>query len=236
MGYDKYGINWKVWGNNSSSNQKKENPLLNVGKGWSTTGKKTQDEETGEVTKKEEITAKIKNAQFLPDDSTDFNKPCKVSVEIESSSGKSSPVTIALYGKYNGQEYNLQHEITANCKDNKAQAELKLFYVDPYYQDAVVNKKENASVDYIARCSMKGAKSTDSAPLTLPRISKSNVILFFVDDDGKNIANVKVTTNGGDVFTSDNSGKVEIPSVDGNSEVTVSKIELPVSTEPCNAT
>lgn len=235
MGYDKYGLDWNVWGTKSKGKSSSSNPLLDgIGKGWGQTKKSVVEEDEDAPKQTGPITAKLVNAAFLPDSTTDFNKPCKVKVEIESKEPVKTPVTFALWGRYNGQEYNLQHEAKADPKDNVATVELKLFYVDPYYNDAVVGKKPDITVDYIAKCTMKGAKGVDSDPLTLP--IKGMIVLSFEDDNVAPIEKVKVTLDSGAVYFSNAEGKVEIPQEGDCTEVNVVKIELPGEYEETTTT
>jgi hypothetical protein len=116
--------------------------------------------------KEEEITATLKTAQFLPDDETDFTKPCKIKVDIDGD--KTGQVTFALWAKYKGKEYDLQHQIKADSSNNQSSTDLKLFYVDDHYND-MQSGDASAKVDYFAKISMKGAKPITSELLTMPR-------------------------------------------------------------------
>ncbi len=228
MGYDKFGLDWNVWGSGSSSGSGSSNaPLGGIGSGWSSNpNQAVQDEVNEDTPGSTQTTARLRNAKFLPDESTDFNKPCKVQVEVESSQPVNSQVVIALWGKYKEEEYNLQHEIKAAPENGIASGELKLYYVDAYYDD-VASGVTGESVYYIAKCSLKGASPVDSEPLQMPLVE--GITLLFNDDDNKPIANVKVTIASGEEFLSDEEGKVVIPAPSDGSEVEVVKIELGVS-------
>jgi hypothetical protein len=134
-----------------------------------------------------------------------------------------SQVVINLWGKYKEEEYNLQHEIKVDPKDGIAQGELKLFYVDAYYDD-VASGATGENVFYIAKCSLKGANPVDSEPLQMPLVQ--GITLLFEDDDGMPISNVKVTIASGKEFLSGEDGKVLIPAEADGSEVEVVKIEI----------
>jgi hypothetical protein len=118
-----------------------------------------------EKKKEEAITATLKTAQFVPDDETDFTKPCKIKVDIDGD--KTGQVTFALWARYKGKEYDLQHQIKADSQNNKSTAQLKLFYVDEHFHD-IYGADPAAKVDYFAKVSMRGAKPITSEPLTMP--------------------------------------------------------------------
>jgi hypothetical protein len=226
MGYDKFGLDWNVWGSGASSGSGSSNnaPLGGIGSGWSSNPNQAAQEDADEDTPNStQTTARLCNAKFLSDETTDFNKPCKVQVEVESSQPVTSQVVIALWGKYKEEEYNLQHEIKAAPENGIASGELKLYYVDAYYDD-VASGVTGESVYYIAKCSLKGASPVDSEPLQMPLVA--GVTLLFEDDDGKPLAKVKLTTATGEEFLSNEEGKVVIPASSDGSEVEVVKIEL----------
>jgi hypothetical protein len=225
MGYDKFGLDWNVWGSQSSSGSGSSNPLLEgIGSGWSSSPNQNTTEETSEDTPASEaVTARLRNAKFLPDEKTDFNKPCKVEVEVESSQPVTSQVIINLWGKYKEEEYNLQHEIKIHPENGLASGELKLYYVDAYYDD-VASGVTGESVYYIAKCSLKGASPVDSEPLQMPLVE--GITLIFEDEERNPINNVKVTIASGEEFLSGEDGKVIIPANADGSEVEVVKIEI----------
>jgi hypothetical protein len=115
--------------------------------------------------KEDEITAALKTAQFLPDDKTDYTKPCKIKIDIDGD--KTGQVTFALWARYKGKEYDLQHQIKADSSNQQSTADLKLFYVDDHYND-INGEDPGAKVDYFAKISMRGAKPTTSELLTMP--------------------------------------------------------------------
>ncbi|MBN1600622.1 MAG: hypothetical protein JW915_03385 [Chitinispirillaceae bacterium] len=226
MGYDKFGLDWSVWGSKSSSGGSSSNPHLDgIGSGWSSTPnqKTVEDEDPEEAPVSVSSSVRLRNAKFLPDGTTDFNKPCKVQVEVESSQPVSAQVIITLWGKYKEEEYNLQHEVKVYPENGLASGELKLFYIDAYYDD-VASGVTGESVFYIAKCSLKGASPIDSEPLQMPLVE--NITLIFEDDDGNVISNVKVTIATGEEFLSGDDGKVTIPANADGSEVEVVKIEI----------
>jgi hypothetical protein len=225
MGYDKYGLDWNLWGSSSSSGKAGSNPLLDgIGSGWSSTPKKNNaEEDTQDTPVKDSSSARLRNARFVPDETTDFNKPCKVQVEVESNQPVTSQVIISLWGKYRGEECNLQHEIRVHPENGLASGELKLFYIDAYYDD-LASGVTGESVFYIAKCSLKGASPLDSEPLQMPLVE--GITLFFEDDEENPIANVKVTIATGEEFFSGDDGKVTVPANADGSEVEVVKIEI----------
>ena len=119
-----------------------------------------------EKKKEEAITATLKTAQFVPDDETDFTKPCKIKVDIDGD--KTGQVTFALWARYKGKEYDLQHQIKADSSNNQSSTDLKLFYVDEHFHD-IHSGDASAKVDYFAKISMRGAKPITSELLTMSR-------------------------------------------------------------------
>jgi hypothetical protein len=234
MGYDKFGLDWNVWGTGNSSNSSSStNPLLDgVGKGWGDTpgNKAVEETEDSSAAKDNGTTARLKNAKFLPDSSTAFNKPCKIRVEIESKTPVTAQVVIALWGKYKEQEHNLQHEIKVSPNGSTAEGSLNLYYVDDYYNDFSADPSCKETVDYIAKCSMKGASPIESEPLVMP-LSK-NIVMVFQDDKEKSFKKVKITLKNGDVITSDDSGTITIPAPEDDSAVEIVEIEIEESATP----
>ncbi len=131
--------------------------------------------------KEEQIIASLGSAQFVPDDKTDFTKPCKVKVDINGE--KTSRVTFALWARYKGKEYDLQHQVAADSVKNQATANLNLHYLTEHYNDFTGNDK-GATVEYFAKVSMKGAKPITSEVLKMPQ--KSTAISDSVGQNGKN--------------------------------------------------
>jgi hypothetical protein len=227
MGYDKFGLDWNVWGPAPKKEMSSpSNALLNsIGKGWSTSPNKSKNEESqDEVPQKKEITARLLKPRFEPDETTDFNKPCKVIVDIDSKQPVSSSVVFSLWGRYKNKEYNLQHEIKATPKGGVAEGVVKLYYIDEYYNDLAINGPDGQGVEYVIKCSMKGANPVESEPLKMPRTKE--IVLEFRDDQGKPIPFVTITVKDGVVYSSDQDGKIIIPGGNDMAEVEVIKIEL----------
>jgi hypothetical protein len=177
-----------------------------------------------EKKKQEEITATLKTAQFLPDNETDYTKPCKIKVDIEGD--KAGQVTFALWARYKGKEYDLQHQIKADSSNQQSTADLKLFYVDDHYND-ISSGDPGAKVDYFAKVSMKGAKPITSELLTMPR---ANGIVFKIK------LNSSKTTD--DVFLlCDSSGKtldqkaLKDAKKTGNNDYEIKFIKIPKDTK-----
>jgi hypothetical protein len=173
MGYDKYGLNWKVWGQNASAPEKKENPLIPKTSANDTKQpqKKIAQDDEPEKTKPAPQTnpsLKFKNAKFLSDSNTAFNNPCKVQIEYDGTDKFSGSVKFFLWAKYENKDYDLNSQVSATFKDNIATAELKLFYVEKHYHDLVVEKIQDAKVDYYFKAEIKNAKPVTSEKLTMP--------------------------------------------------------------------
>lgn len=232
MSNDKYGNDWKVWGNTSSSTgEGSSNPFADsVGSGWGTKkNADTQEEcdDSQDANRTNQTTAaKLVKAELLTDDTTDFNKPCKVRAQIESQSPVTTPVTFSLWAKYKDVDYDLKSVSTAHPEDNVANSELKLFFVDPYYDDAVVNHQDGVSVEYYLKVSLKGAKSIESSLLTMPIVASRKITLHFKDDQDKPICGMTVYLEDNSSYTSDESGIVEIESADGVENINIIKIEM----------
>jgi GH24 family phage-related lysozyme (muramidase) len=172
---NKYGLDFRVWGHEKTEKKKNTTPdiLKSIEHGWGESSKpKKQQEQTDFTTeriepKKEQITCVLKNARFLPDENTDFKKPCKIRVEIE---GKSNRIVhFYLWAIYEGVEYDLQYEVKAGKKNDICETEMKLFYVDQFYIDFYNNGKKDAKVEYFAKIKMQGAKEIRSEILVMPR-------------------------------------------------------------------
>jgi hypothetical protein len=65
LGYDKYGINWKVWGQNPAKPEKKENPLLQKMDYSYSKEHLEKDEPDKNPDIKSNNSCKLKNARFL---------------------------------------------------------------------------------------------------------------------------------------------------------------------------
>jgi Peptidase M15 len=157
--------------------------------------------------KEPEISATLKNARFLPDENTDFTKSCKIKTDIESE--KTGQVTFSLWARYKGREYDLQHQVKADSSSKQSTAEVKLFYVDEHYHDINAGDK-NASVDYFAKISMKGAKPITSEILTLP-VQKSN--------DGLEIRTIDLPNESISFTTADQENEIHCVAVITASEI-----------------
>ena len=230
MGKDKYGLDWNVWGESGRSNNSNQSPsvLDGIGTGWSPR-QQAQQEDTDEeaTTQQNSTTARLKNAQFQPDNTTDFNKPCKVRVEIESSEPFTSPVTFNLWSSYNEQRTDLHYEAKAEPKDNVAETELKLYYDDAYYQDAIIDEKPDITVDYIFKVNARGAQEIESAPLTMPHTPSRKIKILLEDDSKMAIKGVTITLDTGETFTTDDNGMIEFDLPEDVESVCVNEIVLP---------
>lgn len=172
MSNDKYGLDFKVWGNNpakveqstpaplrslnSNSSSVSDNNTKNI-----TSEDDNVENEVAPASSRTDCKCTLKNARFISDSTTTFHKPCKVTVEIESKEPPKTQVTFSLFAKYNDTDYDLQHQIKVDPSGNSANGELTLYTdVDGYV--------EPEKLDYFFKASTKGAKEIASAILTLP--------------------------------------------------------------------
>ncbi|MBN1604243.1 MAG: hypothetical protein JW915_21715 [Chitinispirillaceae bacterium] len=184
MGQDKYGLNWNLWGDSAKKTENSSfDPTDTIGCGWDDSPKQSQrcnnDDDSGDAIssnsnkndndsspqQKKKLTCTLKNARFLPDKTADFNKPCKVAVDIEGT--PDGAIRFALWAKYKEKDYDLQYAQTAWAENEKAQTELTLFYVDEHYAD-ISNGKKGMSVEYYAKVSNKATKEIKCELLKLP--------------------------------------------------------------------
>jgi hypothetical protein len=193
MGYDKYGLDWSLWGNTPKKYEKKSfDPSATIGSGWANPPKNlsADDDNADPVSQPQPLTCTLSNARFLPDETTGFNKPCKITVDVEGTpKGK---ISFALWAAYKNEQYDLQEVQTAFVKDGKAQAELKLFYVDQHYDDINYNGDDDAVVEYYAKVSNKAAREIKSELLKMPLAAPVGglVELYFADKHGEKIKKV----------------------------------------------
>ena len=122
---------------------------------------------------KEEIPIEFsfKDAQFLPDNTTDFNKPCKFRVElVPKTLGKiaNKVVRYELWTVYNGKDHSLQVIGKFEPEKNIAETTIKLVTQDDYITDTLVKKKTDCSIEYYLKLSMYGAKPDKSKLLKMP--------------------------------------------------------------------
>jgi hypothetical protein len=199
MGYDKYGLDWTLWESMPTKPENKEPTPLQSLHSRDTLNSVTDEKKvpiTEEIDLSEDLctpplqeklkpTCTLANAQFLPDETTDFNKPCIIVVDVE---GKpSGSINFALHATYKGTDYDLKHEQSAPAKDGKAQTTLKLFFVDQHYDDLYVKGECDTTVEYYAVVSNKAAREIKSEVLRMPHISSEGKILeaYFEDKEGK---------------------------------------------------
>jgi hypothetical protein len=192
---DKYGLDWKVWGNIPKKPENKGfDASATIGSGWGDSPKNTSNDvdciETEPVAPPSVISCTLKNARFHPDGSTDFNKPCKISVEVEGA--PKGAIHFALWAKYKDIEYDLSHDQNAFVQNGKAQAELKLYYVDEYYTDFYQKGKTDANVEYFAKISNNAAREIKSELFTMPIAAPECelVELYFTNKHGRKINTV----------------------------------------------
>lgn len=199
---DKYGLDWHVWGDISKKPENKGfDASATIGSGWGESPKKISNDvdciETEPAAPPYLISCTLKNARFHPDGTTDFNRPCKITVEVKGT--PKGAIHFALWAKYNDTEHDLNHVQSAFVQNGKAQAELELYYVDEYYTDFYQNGKIEAKVEYFAKISNNAAREIKSELFTMPidaPVSKF-IELYFADKHG---VKVKKVDHGDTVF------------------------------------
>jgi hypothetical protein len=139
----------------------------------------SEDRCTPPSSEKPKPTCTLANARFLPDETSDFNKPCAITVDVQGLAA--GPVSFALHATYKGTDYDLQHVQTAPVKSGKAQTMLKLFYVDQHYNDLNVKGDSDAAVEYYAVVSSKAAREIKSDILRMPL--EDRVHINFIDEN-----------------------------------------------------
>jgi hypothetical protein len=169
MGYDKYGINWKVWGQTASAK-----PVLKTSAPVSSQPAQEKKKETPEP--EQEIapspkTVTLRNPKFNPDTDTKIGCSCKVSVAITTEE-KSGNVQIELIAKYKGKLYQLGQSNLRHDGQN-ATGTITLDSVDEYTKDSEKQPPDpSLSVDYYFNASALNAQSVTSPVLVLPYIDK----------------------------------------------------------------
>jgi hypothetical protein len=234
MGSDRYGLNLNVWGDSHNTPQPSKSPLDDrIGRNCGEPPKaaRADDEENASDGKKESTAQyRIKKAEFVPvAGETDFNKPCTVRAEIESDKGAHGQVTFALWATYNGTEYDLSHKSQSGISDGVAQTQLKLFYVDQYYQDATGGGKAKGKVEYYAKVIGKDGQVVESDRLVMPFVNTTRLLLQ--DASGSPLAGATVTLSDGSSFSADDCGTVVIESAAGTEKITISGITVNAKNE-----
>lgn len=232
---NKYGLNWRVWGNDdkkSSSEKTTPKILEGIGTGWSSPKPKNSQVECEEPVEQQvsekKYTVRLKNAKFVPDETTDFNKPCKVTVEINSQEPPKGKVTFSLWSIYNDNKTDLHHETQEYAQNGVVESKLELYYDEKYYEDSYFNGKKDVTVDYFFKVNAKNAREIESEHLTMPRCAGKTCKMVFQDGNGNNLQGVNVTMGDGTVYTSNGQGEIEVVAPDGAETVSVEKIEMPV--------
>jgi hypothetical protein len=187
---DKYGLDWKVWGNSPKKPENKGfDPSATIGSNWGSFPKSIPEDEdyiTQEpILHPSTISCTLRNARFLPDDTTNFNRPCKITVDVEGT--PKGAIQFALWAKYKDIEYDLKHSQNAYEQDGKAQTELELYYVDEYYTDFYQKGEVEAKVEYFAKILNCAAREIKSELFTMPIAAPSNEFIeaYFTDKHGE---------------------------------------------------
>lgn len=190
MGHDKYGLDWKVWGNNPKKHENKGfDPSATIGSNWGSSPKSIPENkdyiELEPISHPSTISCTLKNARFHSDDTTDFNRPCKITVDVEGT--PKGAIQFALWAKYKDIEYDLNHVQNAYVQDGKAQAELELYYVEEYYTDFYQKGEVDAKVEYFAKISNCAAREIKSELFTMPIAAPNNEFIeaYFTDKHGE---------------------------------------------------
>jgi hypothetical protein len=135
------------------------------------------------VQKKSSVNVRVLRAQFISDKETDFNKKCKVRIEVDGP--ESLSVTYTLWAKYNGEEYDLHKEEKGRIKNGVVEGQLPLYFVDDFYNDYFVNAQTAASVEYFVKVQFNGASEFTGEPMTMPLKQRGCTIKFMRQIDGQ---------------------------------------------------
>jgi peptidoglycan hydrolase-like protein with peptidoglycan-binding domain len=171
MGYDKFNIDWSVFGTDKPKAETSGNPMQgSIGKGWGPkeaaapvedSDSADSETETSSTTKSVRITS----AKFLPDAETDFLKECKIQIEAQ---GDPSVGEVALWGTFNGTDYDLRLSKTVDFTDGIAESTIPLEHVDEFYNEYYSNGNSDAFIDYFFYVSCSGAEKKKSDLLRMP--------------------------------------------------------------------
>jgi hypothetical protein len=233
---NKYGLNWRVWGNEEKKSPKEKSTpkiLEGIGRGWSSSKPKNSQADCEEPVEKiqpseQKYTVRLKNARFIPDENTDFNKSCKISVEIDSQEPPKGKVTFSLWSCYNGKKSDLQCESQERLQNGIVESQLQLYYDEKYYEDTFFNGKKDLTADYFFKVNAKKAREVESDPLTMPRSSGKISKMIFKDDEGNCLKGVNITLEDGAIYSTNEQGEIEIATQNNADTFTLNSIELPV--------
>ena len=96
---------------------------------------------------------------------TDFLKKCKIRIETQ---GNPSVAEVALWGAYNGTDYDLHLTKKVEFTENIAESTLALEYVDEFYDEYCGNGNTEVFVDYFFIVTCKGADKKKSELFRMP--------------------------------------------------------------------
>jgi peptidoglycan hydrolase-like protein with peptidoglycan-binding domain len=171
MGYDKYDIDWSVFGAEKPKVEPSGNPMQgSIGRGWSPTNDATSvddsesaDSETATQPKTKSI--RITSAKFITNEETSFLKECKIRIEAQ---GDPSVADVALWGTFNGTDYDLRLSKSVNFSDGIAESTLSLEYIDEFYNEYYGDGNSDAFTDYFFYVTCNGAEKKKSELLRMP--------------------------------------------------------------------
>lgn len=99
----------------------------------------------------------LKRAYFKPDENTDFEKLCLLRMEF--SSPPLGTVTIALWAKYKGVDYDLDHKQEIQVSGMCSEEYVPLYYVNNHQVDIVNKGEKEAKSYYYAKITANGAEA-----------------------------------------------------------------------------
>jgi hypothetical protein len=126
---------------------------------------------------------RVLRARFISDQETDFNKNCKVLIDVDGP--ENLQVNFALWAKYNGQEYDLQKEKTGRIRSGVVEGELPLYFVDDFYSDYFLRAKATATVDYFVKVQIGGMSEFSGEPMIMPLKHNDYTIQFMRQVSGQ---------------------------------------------------
>ena len=129
------------------------------------------------ISKKQSHNVSLSGGSFKKiNEKFEFNKPASVSIKAEIPEDcPNHKIEFKLFSVYKDQIEDMAHKSDGHVKDGKAEAELKLFYNENFYNDS--EKTTSEKVEYYFTASHKDLKEpVESERLELPEEKKQTVM------------------------------------------------------------
>jgi murein DD-endopeptidase MepM/ murein hydrolase activator NlpD len=117
----------------------------------------------------------VKKAWFIPDETTDFEKICLLRMEFASL--PKGAVTIALWAKYKGTDYDINHKQEFQVSGTVSEEYVPLYYVNNHQADIVNKGEKEAKAYYYVKITANGAECKSELlemPITAQVYKKDN--------------------------------------------------------------